>query len=85
MTHETEKKKRYRRNTENENTNLVQKNNNSNDVTYLMSKDVSTNKEQLCQSFWQSVKEQKFKAKKIDPTPPPGFQGWLLFASRCLS
>ena len=25
-----------------------------------------TNKEQLCQSFWQSVKEQKFKAKKIE-------------------
>ena len=73
MTHETEKKKRYRRNTENENTNFVQKNNNSNDVTYLMSKDVSTNKEQLCQSFWQSVKEQKFKIKKIDPTPSPGF------------
>ena len=24
------------------------------------------NKEQLCQSFWQSVKEQKFKAKKIE-------------------
>ena len=35
------------------------------DVTYLVSKDVFTNKEQLCQSFWQSVKEQKFKAKKI--------------------
>ena len=31
-----------------------------------MSKDVFTNKEQLCQSFWQSVKEQKFKAKKIE-------------------
>ena len=27
-----------------------------------------TNKEQLCQSFWQSVKEQELKAKKI---PPP--------------
>ena len=25
-----------------------------------------TNKEQLCQSFWQLVKEQKFKAKKIE-------------------
>ena len=40
-----------------------------------MSKDVFTNKEQLCQSFWQSVKEQKFKAKKIERgvnlTPPP--------------
>ena len=41
-----------------------------------MSKDVFTNKEQLCQSFWQSVKEQKFKAKKIEwgsiwPHPPP--------------
>ena len=39
-----------------------------------MSKDVFTNKEQLCQSFWQSVKEQKFKAKKIEGgfnlTPP---------------
>ena len=42
-----------------------------------------TNKEQLCQSFWQSVKEQKFKAQKksrgqfegggggIWPPPPP--------------
>ena len=42
-----------------------------------MSKDVFTNKEQLCQSFWQSAKKQKFKAIKIeggggqfDPTPP---------------
>ena len=25
-----------------------------------------TNKEQLYQNFWQSVKEQKFKAKKIE-------------------
>ena len=31
-----------------------------------MSKDVFTNKEQLCQSFCQSVKEQNFKAKKIE-------------------
>ena len=34
-----------------------------------------TNKEQLCQSFWQSVKKQKFKAKKIEGGsiwhPPP--------------
>ena len=30
-----------------------------------------TNKEQLCQSFSQSIKEQKFKAKKIEVTPPP--------------
>ena len=34
-----------------------------------------TNKEQLCQSFWQSVKEQRFKAKKIEGggqfAPPP--------------
>ena len=37
-----------------------------------MSKYVLTNKEQFCQSFWQSVKEQKFKAKKlIDPPSPP--------------
>ena len=27
---------------------------------------MTSNKEQLCQSFWQSVKEQKFKAKKIE-------------------
>ena len=36
------------------------------DVIELVSKDVLTNKEQLYQSFWQSVKEQKFKAKKIE-------------------
>ena len=40
------------------------------DVTSLES-----NKEQFCQSFWQSVKEQKFKAKKIEvgggPIDPP--------------
>ena len=34
-----------------------------------------TSKEQLCQSIWQSVKKQKFKAKKIEggqfvPRPP---------------
>ena len=41
-----------------------------------MSEEVFTNKEQLCQRFWLSVKEQKFKAKKIEggsiwhpPTP----------------
>ena len=36
-----------------------------------MSKDVFTNKEQLCQSFWQSVKEQKLKAKNLKSNPPP--------------
>ena len=36
----------------------------------------SQTKEQLCQSFWQSFKDQKFKAKKIEggqfdsPLPP---------------
>ena len=44
-----------------------------------------TNKEQLCQSFWKSVKEQKFKAKSIergadqfDP-PPPKLLGFSKF------
>ena len=32
-------------------------------MSSLASEDV-TNKEQLYQSFWQSVKQQKFKAKK---------------------
>ena len=40
-----------------------------------MSKDVLTNKEQLYESFRQMVKEQKFKAKKMEggqfDTPPP--------------
>ena len=51
------------------------------DVIYLVSKDMLTNKEQLYQSFWQSVKEHKFKAKKVEggqfesppPPPPQGF------------
>ena len=37
-----------------------------------------TNKEQLYQSFWQSVKEQKFKTKKIEglhPPPPSSLEG----------
>ena len=35
-------------------------------VTLFESKDFLTNKEQLCQSFWQSLKEQKFKTKEIE-------------------
>ena len=47
-----------------------------------MSKNVFRNKEQLGQSFWTSVKEQKFKAKKIEginltpPPPPPLIQSF---------
>ena len=36
------------------------------DVTKLVLKDMLTNKEQLYQNFWQLVKEQKFKSKKIE-------------------
>ena len=40
----------------------------------IMNHFVLPNKEQLCQSFWQSVKEQTFKAWKIEVVskwPPP--------------
>ena len=54
------------------------------DVSYLTSKDVLTNKEQLYESYWRSVKQQKVKAKiekggRLDPPttplPPYAFQG----------
>ena len=45
-------------------------------VSYLTSKDVLTNKEQLYESYWRSVKQQKVKAKiekgvRLDPPPSP--------------
>ena len=58
------------------------------DVTYLASKDVITNNEQLNQSFWQSVKEQKFKPKKFERggqfDSPYGLWGdWGPWSSDC--
>ena len=62
------------------------------DVTLSVSKYVLTNKEQLYQSFWQSVKQRKFKAKEIaiasgmeGISPPPAIRhlpkSWVYYTA----